>query len=70
MLGRGVTPDDVRFRVAEIAAMADDPEAAHGFEDSLWSEVLRAIAKGADDPAGLARAALETLELDFPRWRA
>lgn len=62
---------DVRARVADIARMAGDDEAAHSAEDTLWGEVLRAIADGnTDDPQGIAKEALRTADISFARWRA
>lgn len=68
-----MTVDEVRARVEDIrdAAMnLRDDEAAHLREDDLWRDVLRAVADGAADPAGLARAALATLDLEFGRYCA
>jgi hypothetical protein len=71
-----VTPeDDVRARVREVArgragGMGIDPEEAHGLEDALWSDVLRAIAEGAENPRELAAEALTTEDIAFPRWYA
>lgn len=65
-----MTPADVRLRVEAIAAAHGDYEMAHGDEDRLHQDVLRAIAAGAPDAAELAAEALRTLELDFPRYCA
>lgn len=64
-----MTPDDVRTRVAEIndPAVLRDAERGHGECDALFEEVLRAIAAGAEDPAGLAQEALKALDLPI-RW--
>ena len=65
------TVADVDAAVEKIRAMAGDAEVAHGAEDGLWSDVLRAIADGtAEDPQAMARAALETVNIDFARWCA
>jgi hypothetical protein len=61
---------EVRHRVAEIAAMAGDDEAAHSAEDGLHQAVLSAIANGAEDAPSLAYEALKTGEIAFCRWRA
>ena len=46
----------------------DDPR-AHVMEDLLHETVLREIAEGnAEDPAGMAAAALQTGEIEFSRW--
>jgi hypothetical protein len=66
-----MTVKDVEARVAEIRALAHDPEAAHSREDSLWAEVLDTIASGwSDDPRNLAYAALQTQKIEFARWCA
>lgn len=58
-------------RLANLRDVGDsDPEAAHALEDDLWEDVLRAIAAGADEPEKLAREALLTQEVKFPRWYA
>lgn len=65
-----MTVEEVRERVERIAAMAGDPEMAHGEEDSLRHDVLLAIAGGAENAADLAAEALKTTNLDFARWCA
>jgi hypothetical protein len=66
-----VSPEDVDARVAKIAAMKGDSEAAHCEEDGLYRDVLRAIANGeVRRPAGLAAAALKASELKYDRWYA
>ena len=63
-----MTEEEVRVRVAEIDAIADLPEQSHLAEDRLYREVLGAIAAGADNPAGLARAALAAQHLGLDRY--
>lgn len=41
---------------------------SHSAEDAIHQTALRLIAGGAEKPAEIAKAALETLDLDFPRW--
>lgn len=65
-----LTVKEVENRVELIKGMAHDPDVAHGEEDQLRLEVLQAIVAGHDTPAGLAKAALKTGEIDFPRWTA
>jgi hypothetical protein len=48
-------------------AAKTDPEAAHGLEDKLYRDVLEEVAKGESYGAELARAALRSRELMFPR---
>ena len=61
--------DDVRASVEAIKAVARDDEIAHSNEDSLWADVLEAIADGtAEDPREMARIALTTVDIDFARW--
>lgn len=69
-----LTLAEVELRVEEIAhtgLVERDDEKAHGMEDDLHQDVLRAIGNGtAEDPAGMARAALRTTEFAFARWCA
>lgn len=65
-----MTVQDVLQRVKDIAAKADDDEVAHSDEDDLHQDVLRAISDGAEDAAGLAKAALKTKQISFARWCA
>jgi hypothetical protein len=65
-----VTPDDVRARVEEIRSVADDDESAHGKEDRLHADVLRAIASGNPHAQALALEALATEDIGFARWCA
>jgi len=65
-----MTPDDIRARIVVIRAWAIDHEEydkAHQAESDLWRDVLAAIAGGVDQPAELAKAALESGYVDFPR---
>lgn len=63
-----VTAEQARDRLAELGH--DDPERAHGVEDSFVAAVLAAIADGHPDPAGLARAALIVQSAEYDRWYA
>lgn len=65
-----LTLAEVEARVARIRDIKDDNEVAHGEEDDLHFDVLRAIAEGHPDPVALARAALETSKIEFVRWFA
>ena len=65
-----LTVDVVRSRVASIAKIGGDPECAHSSEDTLRDDVLEAIAAGAPNAQELAREALKTNDLTFPRWCA
>jgi hypothetical protein len=65
-----VTVEEVNVRVAAIEAVSGDDEGAHAREDELHQNVLRAIALGAENPQGLASAALKSLAIDFERWCA
>ena len=60
-------PSDVKERVAVIEDMMGDFEAAHGAEDSLFEDVLRAIANGTNKPKELAAEALKSKLIDFGR---
>lgn len=66
-----MTVKDVKYRVAEVAALVGDPQGAHYEEDRLYKDVLIAISEGTcDDPRACASAALKARGLGFPRWYA
>jgi len=67
---RSMEAEQVMARVREIARCANDPEMAHVKLDELLKDVLRQIASGCPDPAGLAREALKADDLPFDRWYA
>jgi hypothetical protein len=62
--------EDVDRRLKHIESISVDDERAHVEQDKLWADVLRATAKGADEPALLARRALDVLKIEFYRWFA
>lgn len=62
-----MTVNDVKKRVAKIAATKGDDEVAHSMEDSLYEDVLQAIADNHPDPGGLAAEALKTRDIRFDR---
>lgn len=66
----GLTAEDIAHRLAEIHAVRDDDEDAHGKTDELHRDVLAAIAAGAPHAPVLAAAALRTETLGFARWCA
>lgn len=62
---------DVQSRVNEIRSRSGDDEDAHGLEDVLHQDVLKAIATGeCEDPVECAKLALTTLDIKFARWCA
>lgn len=66
-----LTIEQVQAGVDHIASVTGDPEVAHSHEDDLYELVLQAIADGSvDDPPALAKCALQTKSLKFPRWCA
>lgn len=66
-----MTPEAIQARLKIIEQHANDPEAAHGFEDDLYIDVLRAIATGkCKDPQACAKEALKAIDIDFTRWYA
>jgi hypothetical protein len=61
---------DIEARVTAIRVWAvdsEDYEKAHHAEEDLWEAVLREIAAGADNPEILARGALESRLVRYPR---
>lgn len=69
-LSQLITVQEVIEQVESISECADDAESAHGLEDALYKAVLTAVAEGAPNAAELAREALKTKELKFPRYTA
>jgi hypothetical protein len=65
--GKIMTKNEVKQRVKDIKDNADDYESAHSMEDDLYQDVLNAIAEGAEDAVGLAKEALKTTKINFPR---
>ena len=64
------TSDALEF-IQQIALSRGDYEHAHSLEDQLRERVLKAIAGGkAEDPVKLAKIALSTSEIQFPRYCA
>jgi hypothetical protein len=64
---------EVRRRVDEIRASADDDEGAHSMEDALHADVLAAIAVGDlrdVEAIQCAAIALTTDTIEFARWCA
>jgi hypothetical protein len=64
-----MTITEIRFRVqTKVQELAGrDDEKAHGAEDDLFRDVLKAIAKGSKKSRELAREALKSLEVRFTR---
>lgn len=63
--------EDVNRRLADIEREKDDFERAHGMQDDLFRDVLRAIAEGnTATPQALASAALSVDSIDFGRYTA
>jgi len=60
----------IKERVALVELAKDDPESAHIVQDDLWYSVLVAIAEGTENASELARAALQVIDIDYPRWHA
>lgn len=70
-----MTPQDVRDRVAEIGREIGDPERAHLLEDTLYRDVLAAIAnweprQGTLEYRALCQEALQSQDITVSRWTA
>jgi hypothetical protein len=69
-----ITKEDVKERLEFISKIVKEEhpviasEKAHVAQDKLVKAVLEGIANGADDPVGLAAAALEVFNIEFTRW--
>lgn len=63
--------DEIRNRVAAIAAMQLDDESAHSAEDDLLWDFVRYVAQAAPQPfAEMAAEVSKSFDLDFARWTA
>lgn len=64
-----LSPSEVsaQIRAVQEAARAKDYSLAFSLEVTVWHDVLEAIADGAWDGQDLAKAALGTLSIKFPR---
>lgn len=63
-----LTKQEVIGRVTTIRNTKGDDEHAHGLEDALYRDVLKAIAEGTcEEPVGCARVALATQKIKFAR---
>jgi hypothetical protein len=65
-----MTLTEIHEKVQEIFFARFDDEKAHALEDQLHTDVLVAIANGADNGAELAMAALHSRTVEFSRWIA
>ncbi len=64
-----MNPEIVRSRVLDIARIKGDDESAHSAEDTLFQDVLAAIADGkCERPEICAAEALKSLDTEFARW--
>ena len=64
-----MTNNEVKQRVKNIKDCSrDDYEAAHSMEDTLHQDVLQVISDGAENAVELAKAALKTKKIEFPRY--
>jgi hypothetical protein len=69
-----ITKEQVSERLDSIKQIIEEEhpavasEKAHIEQDKLFKDVLEGIANGAEDPVGLAEAALQVLNLEFTRW--
>lgn len=62
------TAEEIRLRLMEIIQRRSEPDVAHGLEDDLHQDTLKAIAAGAPNARELAAEALKSMEIEFPRW--
>ena len=62
---------EIKLRVKGIEEIKDDDEAAHSTEDGLYEDFVRYIAEtGNEKQKKMAKAVLQTCEIDFARWCA
>lgn len=59
---------EIRFQIEQIQKIqGSDDEKAHSMEDTLYTDVLQAIAKGSKNATKLAQEALKAGKLSFQR---
>lgn len=64
-----LTVRGIKARVVAIESLAEtDDESAHAARDTLWHNVLLAIADGVPHPERLAAEALKVEKIDFREW--
>ena len=66
-----IVPEDIAPMIKEIRILChdmQDHEAAHGRDEEMRDQVLRAIAAGASDPEALAKMALRTNRIPYKHW--
>lgn len=65
-----ITLEEIKERLEEIRSLAYDDETAHSRQDSLYLDVLTAIASGAKNARQLAAEAIKADDIEFSRWYA
>lgn len=65
-----MTVKEIKKTIKQIKELASDPESAHTVEDDLYFSVLEEISKNPSNAQVLAKKALKTKKVDFPRWCA
>lgn len=59
----------VRAHAESGGEWAPDSERCHQAQDSIFEHTLKIISEGrTDDPAGVAREALQIMDVEFSRW--
>lgn len=63
-----MTEQDVKVRVEHIVDLSKDYESAHGAEDTLFFDLLRAIADGSCvNPQKCCKFAIQSRQITFKR---
>jgi len=61
--------DHIRQSIEEIKKHTDDPASARELERILWESILELAAKLSPVPwSSLAKEALKTREIKYPKW--
>ena len=63
-----MTLSEVENMVRDINDCKDDFEMAHEMEDDLYRDVLKEMVAGNPESKEMARIALQTREINFPRY--
>ena len=62
--------EEVKRTIVLIDSIQDDYEEAHSIEDELYEAVLKEVVEGNVEAEEMAREALKTKKIDFPRYCA
>jgi len=64
-----MSPEIVKQQIEEIKMQSHDAEVAHSIEDHLYFSIIASISQDlCENPKECCKIALESWDIDFPRW--